>query len=303
MNDEDIRRVAVVGAGFMGAQIGLQCAVHGLTVRLVDLSRESLERAHDSIVQELQRRTEAGHISTEEGELIRGRIHSTTELEKGVSHADLVIEAAPEKLEIKREIFGQLDEVCRGRTILATNSSSIPVSRIESATRRLHKVLNMHFYTPVWQIPMVELMGGTRTSGETIEQGLRFARLIGLMPFLCRKESIGFILNRVWRAIKKECFRVVDEGVASHEDLDRAWMIATGMSAGPFGFMDAIGLDVIRDVEMNYYRESGDESDAPPKFLLDMIESGELGVKTGKGFYAYPDPAFENPSWLKGGKT
>ena len=117
---------------------------------------------------------------------------------------------------------------------------------------------------------------------------------------LVRKESTGFLSNRVWRAIKKECLHLVDDGVASHEDVDRAWMIAVGMPIGPFGLMDMVGLDVVWDIEMVYYRESGDASDAPPQLLLNKIESGELGVKVGKGFYTYPDPAFHDPSWLKG---
>jgi 3-hydroxybutyryl-CoA dehydrogenase len=116
---------------------------------------------------------------------------------------------------------------------------------------------------------------------------------------LVRKESTGFIFNRVWRAIKRESLHLVDDGVASYEDVDRAWMIVMGMSIGPFGLMDMIGLDVVRHIEMVYHRESGDESDAPPRLLLDKIEAGELGVKTGKGFYTYPHPAFQDPAWLR----
>jgi len=158
----------------------------------------------------------------------------------------------------------------------------------------------MHFYSLAMHRTMVELMRGTATSNETIENVRQFARTLGLTPLLVRKESTGFIFNRVWRAIKKECLHLVDDGVASHEDVDRAWMIFLGAPAGPFGMMDRVGLDVVRDIEMVYYRESGDESDAPPKLLLDKIERREFGMKTGKGFYTYPGPAFEAPGWLKG---
>jgi 3-hydroxybutyryl-CoA dehydrogenase len=221
-------------------------------------------------------------------------------MQEGATEADLVIEAVVERVDIKREVFAQLDQMCPGHTIFTTNSSSIRISAIEDATQRLDRVLNMHFYPPVWQRSMVELMGGTSTSAETIEQVRQFARSLGLTPLLVRKESTGFLFNRVWRAIKKECLHLVDDGVASHEDVDRAWMIAIGMPIGPFGLMDMVGLDVVRDIEMVYYHESGDESDAPPQLLLDKIESGELGVKAGKGFYTYPDAAFHDPSWLKG---
>jgi 3-hydroxybutyryl-CoA dehydrogenase len=147
----------------------------------------------------------------------------------------------------------------------------------------------------------VELMRGAKTSDETVDRVHRFAWSVGLTPLLVRKESTGFIFNRVWRAIKKECLHLVDDGVASHEDVDRAWMVLLGTPAGPFGLMDMVGLDVVQDIEMVYYGESGDESDVPPKLLLDKIERGELGMKTGKGFYTYPNPAFQDPAWLKGG--
>ena len=147
---------------------------------------------------------------------------------------------------------------------------------------------------------MVELMGGTVTSADTLARARQFARTIGLTLLLVRKESTGFLFNRVWRAIKKECLHLVDDGVASYEDVDRAWIIAFGTPAGPFEFMDMIELDVVRNIEMVYYRESGEGSDAPPQLLLDKIARGELGLKTGKGFYSGPHPAFQMLGWLKG---
>jgi len=145
----------------------------------------------------------------------------------------------------------------------------------------------------------VELMRGTSTSDETMERAHQFAIEIGMVPIKVMKESTGFVFNRVWRAIKRECLHLVDEGVASFEDVDRIWMILYDREIGPFGMMDRIGLDVVRDIEMVYYGESGDERDRPPRLLLEKIERGELGVKTGKGFYTYPEPAFQDPSWLR----
>jgi 3-hydroxybutyryl-CoA dehydrogenase len=292
--------VCIVGAGFMGAQIGLHCAAHGYDIWLVDTADEALERAGQVHAQVLDTQLEKGQITAEHKKVVLGRIHFTPQMQEAASKADLVIEAVPERLELKREIFCLLDEVCPSHTILATNSSSICISAIEDATQRPDKVLNTHFYPPVWQRTMVELMRGTRTSDETIERMCQFAHSVGLTPLLVRKESTGFIFNRVWRAIKKECLHLVDDGVASHEDVDRAWMIAVGMPAGPFGMMDMVGLDVVRDIELVYYTKSGDESDAPPTLLLDKIEQGALGIKTGKGFYTYPNPAFQDPSWLRG---
>jgi len=248
---------------------------------------------------ELEARLEKQKITRQDAEAILDRIRFTTDVEEGASPADLVVEAVPERLEIKREVFAQLDRICAPHAILGTNSSSIRISAIEDVTRRPDRLLNTHFYGVVWERPMVELMRGTATSDETIERARRFALTLGLTPLVVRKESTGFIFNRVWRAIKKETLHLVDEGVASHEDVDRAWMIFTGMPIGPFGVMDMVGLDVVRDIEGVYYRESEDEADAPPRLLLDKIEMGELGLKTGRGFYIYPDPAFQDPSWLK----
>jgi 3-hydroxybutyryl-CoA dehydrogenase len=294
--------IAIVGAGTMGAQIALQCAVYGYPVRLVSRSEATLQRAAQSQTQELEQRLAQQRLTAHEKETILRRIQYTTHLHDGVREADLVIENVPERLDIKREVFGQLDRSCPADTVLATDSSSIKVSALEDATTRPANVLNMHFYAPVWQRPMVELMGGTMTSADTLTRARHFARTIGVTPLLVRKESTGFLFNRVWRAIKKECLHLVDDGVASHEDVDRAWMILTGMSTGPFGLMDMIGLDVVRDIELVYYRESGDATDAPPPLLLDKIAEGALGMKTGKGFYTYPNPAFQAPGWLQGGE-
>ena len=299
MGSRFFRTLWVVGAGTMGTQIALQSAVHGYTVYMIDLDRQILEEASLRHLDELRARFDRGEISDDEAAATMDRLRFSTAM-RGLPEPDLVIEAVVEDLGVKRDIFARLDAICPAPTIFATNSSSIKISAIESATRRPDRVLNLHFYNPVWQRPLVELMRGSATSDETIATARAFARSIGVTPLLVLKESTGFLFNRVWRAIKKECLRLVDAGVASFEDVDRAWMIAFDQPMGPFAIMDRIGLDVVRDIEMTYYKESGDPSDAPPKLLLDMIEEGALGIKTGKGFYRYPHPAYEDPGWLKG---
>jgi 3-hydroxybutyryl-CoA dehydrogenase len=280
---EPIDTVCVFGAGFMGWQIGLTCANRGYPVRLYDISEKALKRALSTIKQELDTRVEAGEVSAEELEDILKRIVTTEDVEEAVEGADLVIEAVPERLELKREVFTLLDRVCDEKTILATNSSSIRISKIEDASGRLDRVLNTHFYGVPWRRPVVELMRGTGTSDETMERVHGFMESVGLIPLRVLKDSTG-----------------VDDGVATFEDVDRAWMGIYRASMGPFGLMDRVGLDVVRDIEMVYYEESGDERDAPPRLLLDKIERGELGLKTGKGFYSYPDPEFQDPDWLRG---
>ncbi len=299
MSNLAIRNVCIVGSGFMGGQIGLQCAVHGYPVWMHDTSESALQRCAEEQNSLLDEQIEAGAVTADRRQAVLDRIRFATSLDEAAAAADLVIEAVKEELGVKRELFRQLDESCPPQTIFATNSSSIRVSRIETATNRPDKVLNLHFVQPVWKHPFVELMRGTATSNETFETLREFARSIGVVPFRVRCESTGFIFNRIWRAVKKEALRVVDLGIATAEDVDRTWMIQMETPMGPCALMDRIGLDVVRDIEQVYNEESGDPIDAPPKVLLDMIEKGELGVKTGKGFYTYPDPAFESPEFLR----
>ena len=299
MSDSLIKNVCVVGSGFMGSQIGLQCAAHGYHVWMHDLSETSLRRCGDEQALMLKEQIEAGVVSAGQRRTILNRIQFTGSLSEAAIAADLVIEAAREDLDVKREVFRALDEICSPHAILATNSSSLRVSRIESATNRPDKVLNTHFVQSVWKHPFVELMRGTATSEETLQAVREFAGSIGLVPIFVRRQVTGCILARIWRAVKKEALHLVDSGVATAEDVDRTWMIAMEAPLGPFILMDRIGLDVIRDIEMVYYEESGDESDAPPKVLVEKVEKGELGVKTGKGFYTYPNPAYESPDFLR----
>ena len=297
---KQIESVCLCGAGFLGWQISLQCASHGIPVRLFDISEEALERASEHIRHELKTWTTEDKITPEEVEATLSRVSFHDDLAEAVEGVDLVIEAVPERLELKREVFAQLDSVCDDANILATNSSSIRVSKIEDATGRLDRVLNTHFYNTPWRRSIVELMRGTGTSDETLERVRGFMVSIGITPLMVLRESTGFIFNRVWRAIKRECLHLVDQGVASFQDVDRAWMTLYETPYGPFGMMDRVGLDVVRDIEMVYYEESGADRDAPPGMLLEMIERGELGVETGKGFYTYPDPAYLEPGFLKG---
>jgi 3-hydroxybutyryl-CoA dehydrogenase len=288
-----IENVTIVGAGFMGYQIGLQCALHGLTVTLTDRSQEVLDTARAKCAAELDRRIIPDYPA------IMERLVFTTDLAEGVSRADLVFEAVPEDLKLKRQLFRELDRLCPWHTILASNSSSLWVN--EFAEVRLHMVLNTHFYPMIWERPLVEL-GGSTVSEATMRKMIGFFKEIELIPLVVIRESTGFLFNRVWRAIKRECLAIIDEGVASFEDVDRAWMIGLNQKVGPFGIMDASGLDVVRDIELIYHRKSGDKRDMPPQFLEDMVAAGQVGVKARHGFYTYPNPDYRDPAWLKGEK-
>ena len=295
----EIKRLAVIGAGTMGRQIALQCARHGFPVALYDLTAGVLTEAEEwqrGIVEEW---VEAGELSAAEASRIFQKIRYQWQLEEALLDADLAIEAAPERIALKREVFAQLDRLLQADAIIATNSSSIRVSALEAATERPERVANLHFYLPVWDSPMVEVGGGSCTLPEVLEALAAFARAIRILPLRVQKESTGFVFNRVWRAVKKEVMRVADSGVASIEDIDRAWMIKFGREKPPpFAQMDRIGLDVIRDIELRYAAESGDRDDLPKPILTERVERGELGVKSGRGFYEYPDPAWARPRFV-----
>lgn len=294
-------RVSVIGSGFMGAQIALQTSMVGkIEVLLYDISTEAQTKASKVQRDILKKKVDSSQLTPLEAKEIISRIKFLQDFKKATEGVSLIIETIPEKLELKRELFEKLDKLSPKETIIVTNSSSIKCSLLENVVVRKERIANLHFYPPVWGRPMVEIMGGAHTSQETIDKLKDFAKQIGLTPLLVKKEITGFLFNRIWRAIKKEAMFLADGGYADYQDIDRAWMIATKMPTGIFGLLDMVSLDVIKDVCEQYYNDSKDEKDKPPKILLEKINKGELGVKTNKGFYTYPDPIFKNKDWLNG---
>jgi len=296
----EIRRVAVVGTGTLGTQIAVLAACFGYDVSAYDPDKESFQRGLRNLKAVMKTSRRQAIVPLEAWEKGAERVHICKAMEEALHDAQIVIEAVPEDLELKRKVFEMLDALAPRAAILATNSSSTPVSRIESATRRPEKCLNLHFYYPAMGINMVDIMGGTRTTVETIEVGQAWVHSIGCVPLTVKKEILGFCYNRVWRAIKRESLYLWAEGFVDFRDIDRGWMIFTGMSQGPFGLMDAVGLDVVYNIEMMYYNESKDPQDHPPEALKAMVDRKELGTRTGKGFYSYPDPEFIRPDFLEG---
>ena len=298
--EEKIRKVAVVGTGTLGTQIGIQAACFDYEVSAYDTDEGSFNRVQQNLKAFMKISGREPIVPMEDWEKGADKVKFCTELEEALRDADIVIEAVPEDLELKRKVFGRIDALAPRGAILATNSSSMPVSKMESATARPEQCLNTHFYSPATGLNMVDIMGGTKTTAETIEAGKAWIRSIGCVPLTVKKEILGFCFNRVWRAIKRETLYMWGEGFVDFRDIDRAWMIFTGMTQGPFGIMDNVGLDVVYDIEMVYYNESRDPKDHPPEALKAIVEREELGLKTGKGFYTYPDPEFSRPDFLKG---
>jgi len=268
----EIKIIGMIGAGYMGKTISAKALEYGYTVRLYDTNPESLEQLTKEFNEQKQTKEIPGEFT----------VHNT--ILEAVADVDLVLEAIPEKIELKKKVFSEIDKTAPPHAILATNSSSIPVSRIEDAVERKDKVLNIHFYN-VDAMPMADIMRGSKTSDETFEKGKKWIESIEFLPLVVKKECLGFVFNRVWRAVKKECLKIWAEGTANIDDVDKAWNIWGSIGFGPFKAMDMVGLDVVYDIEMSYYNESGDPKDKPPQALKDKIERGELGDKTGQGFY------------------
>ena len=275
---KEIKKVGIVGAGFTGKQIAAQTALNNFVVNVYDIDLKVVEDAKKYISGVLNRKNLLDAIQN---------VSYYSDLDKALEKVDLVIEAVPENLELKKKIFSQIDNLAPAHTIIGTNSSSYPVSKIESAVKRKDKVLNLHFYPPIPTRPMVDIMRGSETSEETFEIGKKWIEDIKCEPLVVNKECLGFVFNRVWHAVKKECLKIWDGGYADIKTVDTAWKIFTGMKMGPFTMMDGIGLDVAYAVEMSYYDESSEPSDKPPDALKELVENGELGLKTGKGFYTY----------------
>ncbi|MEW5723078.1 MAG: 3-hydroxyacyl-CoA dehydrogenase family protein [Thermodesulfobacteriota bacterium] len=296
----DIRHVALIGAGNQGPKIAYRCAVSGLTASLYDIRPQALDTAFNLLGTWFEESTAAGRLTEAAAKEARTRIIRADSLAEGLKGAHLVIEAVPENLDLKRGVFKEIERSAPAEALLATNSSSLPSSKIADVLTRPERLFNVNFSNPQHHDDfLVELMRGPHTSDETLLAGEKFVRSLNMVPIVTLKEIMGFSFNRTWRAVKKEVLHLVDAGYVSPEDLDRAWMMDFGSPWGPFGLMDIIGLDTVRDIENQYYLDSGDESDKPPRLLEVMIAGGRLGVKSGRGFYSYPNPDYKNPAWLR----
>jgi 3-hydroxybutyryl-CoA dehydrogenase len=279
------RPVAVVGAGTLGRRIALMFATRGGEVRVHDAAAEQREAAVAYIESRLPK------VVPRLEDASAGTVVGAGDLAAAVADAWLVVEAVPERLDLKRELFRELDEVAPPDAILASNSSSYPTSRLIEGVGRPERVLNMHFYMPP-QAPAVELMSSGRTDPSVVPMLVEQLPAFGLVPFEVRRESMGFIYNRVWAAIKREALAVVAEGVSTPEDVDRIFELTLGAPFGPFRMMDAVGLDVVLDIEEHYAEEREGIPEGPRQLLREHLAEGRLGAKAGRGFYDdYAPPA------------
>ena len=280
-------RLAVIGAGIMGAQIAMQAALHGVDVALQDKDEAQLAKARESNRGHLARRVEKGKLSQNEAQIALDRVRTTTDLANAVADVELVIEAVFEDLDLKRQIFRDLDEIAMDDAVLASNSSTIGISKLARETRRPEQCVNMHFFYPVLVMDLVEIVRGPKTSDETVERALEMARAMGRTAVVINKEIDGFIVNRILHAATQEAYRLLDAGVASFEDIDTAVEKGLNWPMGPFRLGDFSGLDVTYNARLHMYRTTGDEHYRPSPQLEAKVKAGKLGRKTGEGWYTY----------------
>lgn len=280
---EDVRTrpVAVIGAGTLGRRIALMFASRGGTVRIHARRPEQLAAATQYVSENLPKMLQDRGF----GEL--GSAVAATSLHEALDHAWLAVESVPEKLEVKIPLWGQIDQSASSETIFATNSSSYPSRLMAGNVRDKRRLCNLHFYMPP-QINAAELMSDGETDRGLLDTLLTVLPEFGIHPFEVRKESTGFIFNRIWAAIKRESLAVVAEGVARPEDVDEMFKVNLGVAAGPFQMMDLVGLDVVLDIENHYAEEFPHLPKSVRDLLRSYVDAGKLGVKTGEGFYKYP---------------
>jgi 3-hydroxybutyryl-CoA dehydrogenase len=279
-------RLAVIGAGLMGSGIAQVAARAGWQVTLRDLDDAAVRRGLGGIRGSLEKFATKGTIAAQDVEATLARITPTTDLD-AAADADLVVEAVFERLDIKQDVFRELDRICRDGVVLATNTSAIPVTQIAAATDRPESVVGTHFFSPVPLMALCELVRGYQTSDETLAAARRFAEGIGKTCVVVNRDIAGFVTTRLITALVMEAVALVESGVISPEDLDTACKLGFGHAMGPLATIDLTGVDVLLHAAENIYAETGDTKFFPPELLRRMVSAGDRGRKTGRGFYQY----------------
>ena len=282
----EIKKIAVLGAGLMGAGIAQTAAQAGFNVSIRDMEDRFVENGMSAIKSNLERAVSKGKLDKEEAQKVMGRIKGTIDFKEAVQDADMVIEAIIERMEIKKQVYKELDTICKKETIFASNTSSLSITEMASVTQRPGQVIGMHFFNPVPVMKLVELIKGFSTTDETLGKAKAFVEKIKKTSIEV-KESPGFAVNRILCPMLNEAIFVFAEGIASAKDIDDGMMLGANHPIGPLALLDLVGLDTILLVLEGFHKELGEDKYRPAPLLRKMVRAGHLGRKSGKGFYDY----------------
>jgi 3-hydroxybutyryl-CoA dehydrogenase len=280
------QRVAVVGAGLMGSGIAQVAAQAGWQVVLRDVTDDALRQGIAGIEKSTARLVEKNRLSADDRDATLASITTTRDLGQA-AEADIVVEAVFEQVEVKQELFRELDQICRADAVLGTNTSAIPITTIASVTTRPESVVGMHFFSPVPVMTLCELIRGLRTSDRTLAAARSFAESVGKTCVVVNRDVAGFVTTRLISALVMEAVRLYESGVATAEDIDTACRLGFGHAMGPLATIDLTGVDILRHAAATIYAETGDTKFFPPETLTRMVAAGDLGRKSGRGFYRY----------------
>ncbi|MEV7468710.1 3-hydroxyacyl-CoA dehydrogenase family protein [Streptomyces kronopolitis] len=280
------KKLAVIGAGLMGSGIAQVSAQAGWDVVLRDVTDEALARGKGGIEASYEKFVAKGKLAASDAEQALARITTTTDLE-ATAEADIVVEAVFERVDVKREIFQTLDKLVKDEAVLASNTSAIPITKIAAATSRPERVVGAHFFSPVPMMQLCELVRGYKTSDETLATAREFAESVGKTCVVVNRDVAGFVTTRLISALVVEATKLYESGVASAEDIDTACKLGFGHAMGPLATADLTGIDILMHATDNIYTESQDEKFAPPEIMRRMVDAGDIGRKSGQGFYTH----------------
>jgi len=287
MEKNGVRGIAVIGAGIMGQGIAQVSAMGGFTTVLNDVSQEVLAVAHQKIRSQLERGVEIGKVTPEAMQATLLRLQLQVSLEHAIENVDLIIEAVPEKIELKLDLFSRLDRICNPHVIFASNTSALSITEMAGVTKRPQQVIGMHFFNPVHKMKLVEIIRGAATSAETSRVAEFVSKRMG-KEIVEVKESPGFVTTRINALIGNEAFYMLEEGIASARDIDKALKLGLNHPMGPFEMIDLVGLDTRLSI-LNFLHQTLGEKYRPCPLLVEYVKAGRLGKKVGKGVYEYLD--------------